>query len=51
MRALGLAVNAIGGLVALGSIYLLARYSETGPTWLEVIARASGAFFIACGST
>ena len=50
MRTLGLLVNAIAGLVAVGSgIYLLAQYSETGPTWLEVIAHGSGAFFVACG--
>lgn len=29
-------------------IYLLAQWSETGPTWLEAIAHGSGAFFIAC---
>ena len=50
MRALGLFVNAIAGLFAVGAgIYLLAQSSETGPTWLEVIADGSGAFFIACG--
>ena len=50
MRALGLVVNALAGLVAIGSgAYLLAQYSETGPTWLEVIAHGSGAFFIGCG--
>ena len=50
VKALGLVVNGIAGLVALGSgIYLLAQYSETGPTWLEVIAHGSGAFFVACG--
>ena len=27
----------------------LAQTSETGPTWLEVIAHGSGAFFIGCG--
>jgi hypothetical protein len=50
VRALGLFVNAIAGLLAVGSgIYLLTQSSETGPTWLEVIAHGSGAFFIACG--
>jgi hypothetical protein len=50
VRALGLVVNAIAGLVALGAgAYLLAQSSETGPTWLEVIAHGTGAFFIACG--
>jgi hypothetical protein len=50
LKALGLVVNAIAGLIAAGSgIYLLAQYSETGPTWLEVIAHGSGAFFVACG--
>ncbi len=50
MRALGLFVNAIAGLLAVGSgIYLLAQSSETGPTWLEVIAHGSGAFFVGCG--
>jgi hypothetical protein len=42
--------NFLGGLVAIGAgVYLLAQYSETGPTWLEVIAHGSGAFFIGCG--
>jgi len=50
VRTLGLLVNAIAGLVAAGAgIYLLAQWSETGPTWLEVIAHGSGAFFVACG--
>jgi hypothetical protein len=50
LKVLGLVVNVIAGLVAVGSgIYLLAQYSETGPTWLEVIAHGSGAFFVACG--
>jgi hypothetical protein len=50
VRVLGLFVNAIAGLIAVGSgIYLLAQSSETGPTWLEVIAHGSGAFFVACG--
>lgn len=43
-------MNAIAGLSAVGAgIYLLAQSSETGPTWLEVIAHGSGAFFIGCG--
>jgi hypothetical protein len=50
MRTLGLLVGLLAGLVAIGAgIYLLAHTSETGPTWLEVIAHGSGAFFIACG--
>jgi hypothetical protein len=50
VKALGLIVNAIAGLIAVGAgIYLLAQSSETGPTWLEVIAHGSGAFFVACG--
>jgi hypothetical protein len=50
MRMLGLFVDAIAGLIGVGAgIYLLAHTSETGPTWLEVIAHGSGAFFIACG--
>jgi hypothetical protein len=50
MRFFGLLVGLLGGLVAIGAgIYLLAHTSETGPTWLEVIAHGSGAFFIACG--
>jgi hypothetical protein len=50
MRWFGLLVNLVAGLVAMGAgIYLLAHTSESGPTWLEVIAHGSGAFFIACG--
>jgi hypothetical protein len=50
VKTLGLLVNTIAGLVAVGSgIYLLAQYGETGPTWLEVIAHGSGGFFVACG--
>jgi hypothetical protein len=50
VRTFGLFANAIAGLIGVGSgIYLLAHSSETGPTWLEVIAHGSGAFFIACG--
>jgi hypothetical protein len=50
MRILGLFVNAVAGLIGVGAgIYLLAQYSETGPTWLEVIAHGSGAFFVGCG--
>jgi hypothetical protein len=50
MRWFGLFVALLAGLVAMGAgIYLLAHTSETGPTWLEVIAHGSGAFFIGCG--
>jgi hypothetical protein len=50
VKPIGLVVNAIAGLIAAGSgIHLLGQHSETGPTWLEVIAHGSGAFFIACG--
>jgi hypothetical protein len=50
VRVLGLLTNLLAGLVGVGAgIYMLAQYSETGPTWLEVIAHGSGAFFIACG--
>jgi hypothetical protein len=50
MRWLGLFVGLFAGLIAIfAGIYLLAHTSETGPTWLEVIAHGSGAFFIACG--
>ncbi len=50
MRWLGLFVNLAAGLAAIASgIYLLAHTSETGPSWLEVIAHGSGVFFIACG--
>jgi hypothetical protein len=47
---LGLFVNMVAGLTSVGAgVYLLAQWSETGPTWLEVIAHGSGAFFIGCG--
>ena len=50
MRWFGLFVALLAGLVPMGAgIYLLAHTSETGPTWLEVIAHGSGAFFIGCG--
>jgi hypothetical protein len=50
MRILGLFVNSIAGLTCVGAgVYLLAQTSESGPTWLEVIAHGSGAFFIGCG--
>lgn len=50
MRWLGLFIGLVAALTAIGSgIYLLAHTSETGPTWLEVIAHGSGVFFIACG--
>ena len=50
MKWLGLFFGLVAGLTAIGAgIYLLAHTSETGPTWLEVIAHGSGAFFIACG--
>ena len=50
MRMLGFIVNLFAGLICVGAgAYLLAQTSETGPTWLEVIAHGSGAFFIGCG--
>jgi hypothetical protein len=50
VRVLGVLTNLLAGLVSVGAgIYLLAQYGETGPTWLEVIAHGSGAFFVACG--
>ena len=50
MRMLGFVVNLFAGLTCVGAgAYLLAQTSETGPTWLEVIAHGSGAFFIGCG--
>jgi hypothetical protein len=50
MRIVGVMLNVFAGLIAAGAgIYLLAQYSETGPTWLEVIAHGSGAFFVGCG--
>jgi hypothetical protein len=50
MRWLSLFFGFVAGLTAIGSgIYLLAHNSESGPTWLDVIAHGSGAFFIACG--
>jgi hypothetical protein len=50
VRILAFVVNALAGLAAVGAgAYLLAHTSETGPTWLEVIAHGSGLFFIACG--
>jgi hypothetical protein len=52
MRWFGLFVALLAGLVAMGAgIYLLAHTSETGPTWLEVIAHGSGAFFIGAACT
>ena len=50
MKWLGLFITLIAGLVAIfAGVYLLSHTSETGPSWLEVIAHGSGAFFIACG--
>jgi hypothetical protein len=50
MRFLGFFMNLLGGLAAVAAgIYLLAHNSESGPTWLDVIAHGSGVFFIACG--
>jgi hypothetical protein len=47
---LGLLVSLVAGLVCGGAgIYLLAQQSESGPTWLEVIAHGGGVFFIGCG--
>ncbi len=43
-------VSAVAGLTCAGAgAYLLVQQSETGPTWLEVIAHGSGVFFIGCG--
>ena len=50
MRILGVMLNLLGSLIAVvAGIYLLAHSSETGPTWLDVIAHGGGAFFIGCG--
>jgi hypothetical protein len=50
VRIIAFVVNSLAGLGAVGAgAYLLAHTSETGPTWLEVIAHGSGVFFIACG--
>jgi len=44
-------MNLLGGLAAVAAgVYLLAHNSETGPTWLDVIAHGSGVFFIGCGA-
>jgi hypothetical protein len=51
MRFLGFFMNLLGGLAAVAAgVYLLAHNSETGPTWLDVIAHGSGVFFIGCGA-
>ena len=43
-------MNVIGGLTCIGAgAYLLVQQSESGPTWLEVIAHGSGVFFVGCG--
>jgi hypothetical protein len=50
VRVLGYGVSSVAGLVCAGAgAYLLVQQSETGPTWLEVIAHGSGVFFIGCG--
>jgi hypothetical protein len=50
MKIFGFVVNLVAGLTSVGAgVYLLAQSSETGPTWLEVIAHGSGAFFVGCG--
>jgi hypothetical protein len=46
----GSVVNLLAGLTSVGAgVYLLAQTSQSGPTWLEVIAHGSGAFFVGCG--
>jgi hypothetical protein len=51
MRFVGFFMNLLGGLAAVAAgIYLLAHQSESGPTWLDVIAHGSGLFFIGCGA-
>jgi hypothetical protein len=51
MRSIGFFMNLLGGLAAVAAgIYLLAHNSETGPTWLDVIAHGTGVFFIGCGA-
>lgn len=50
MRLVGFFLNLLGGLTAVASgAYLLAHNSESGPTWLDVIAHGSGVFFIGVG--
>jgi hypothetical protein len=50
VRILALFVSLIAGLVCGGAgAYLLAHQTESGPTWLDVIAHGSGIFFIGCG--
>ena len=50
VKFLGFFMNLLAGLAAVGAgAYLLAHNSETGPTWLDVIAHGSGVFFIGCG--
>jgi hypothetical protein len=50
MKLLGFFVTLVAGLTGVGAgAYLLAQHSESGPTWLEVIAHGSGVFFIGCG--
>ncbi len=50
VRIFGFCLNVIGGLACIGAgAYLLVQQSESGPTWLEVIAHGSGVFFAGCG--
>lgn len=50
MKLLGFFATLAAGLTGVGAgIYLLAQQSESGGTWLEVIAHGSGVFFIGCG--
>lgn len=50
VKVLGFFVSGIAGLICGGAgAYLLVQQSESGPTWLEVIAHGSGVFFVGCG--
>jgi hypothetical protein len=50
MRVVGFFLNLLGGMTAVAAgVFLLAHNSESGPTWLDVIAHGSGVFFIGVG--
>ena len=50
MRLVGFFLNLLGGMTAVAAgAYLLAHNSESGPTWLDVIAHGSGVFFVGVG--